>query len=111
MPRPAIDGDELQKLAVPPDQKVRRNPHTLQIGKIGMRRVVKAIGEQGNNLVATKNAWRQGDVVYHDQLGEHTGWPLIAVRRGHAARHRQPPTLKSPMLCRLVHRCILPQPR
>jgi hypothetical protein len=72
-------GNELDQLAIAPDQEVRRNTQALYLTKVGMSRRVELVGEQGDNSGSTELAWRQADGVDDDQPHRFPQWSLVTI--------------------------------
>lgn len=88
MPRPVVARDELDQLAVAPDEEMRRDLQGADSGEVGMARRVQPVGEEVKDVVAAELARRQADGMDHDQPGRFAGRPGIEVRRRLAPRRR-----------------------
>ena len=67
MPGASLARDELDQLAIAPDQEVRRNAQAADASEIGMGVRVEAIGEQPDDVVAAKLFRWQADGMDDDQ--------------------------------------------
>jgi hypothetical protein len=90
MPGTAGTRDELNQLAVAPDQEVCRNAQALQLAEVRMGRGIKAIGEEVDYSAAAELIRRQTNGVDDYQPDGFALGPLIAVWRWHPSCRGQP---------------------
>jgi hypothetical protein len=67
VPCTVMGGDELQQLAVASNQKVRGNPQPSELRKIRVSVAIEPIREKILDVLPTKLAGRQADVMHHQQ--------------------------------------------
>ncbi len=61
VPGTLVDADELNQLAIPPDEKVRRHFGAANLVEVGVRVPVERVGEESLDFVAAVDARRQAD--------------------------------------------------
>jgi hypothetical protein len=67
VPGTVMGGDELQQLAVASNQKVCGNPKPSELRKVRVSVAIEPIREKILDVVPTKLAGRQADVMHHQQ--------------------------------------------
>lgn len=72
---------ELDQLAVPAYQKMRRNTHTGYSTIVRMRPGIETIREKFCNCLTTKTAWRQTDAMNDKQIDIASTWARVAIWR------------------------------
>src|SRR5262249_3634922 len=90
MPCAVVDGDELQQLAVAPDDEVGRDLEAADRLEVRMRRPVERVREEPLDRVATVFAGWQADAVQHDEIDRRGLRAWAEVRRRHASRATPP---------------------
>src|SRR6185436_39142 len=81
VPGAPLHGDELDQLAVPTHQEMRRHAQVLQLAEGRMRSRVEPVGEQFLDRVAAEFPGRQADRMHHEERRLGTGGTIVAVRR------------------------------
>lgn len=94
MPRPLEDRNELDQLAITPDEEVRRNLESADGGIVGMGGGIKPIGEQVFDGVSPELPGRQADGMDHDQARRHAGRTLVLIGRDDLTRLGQPARIR-----------------
>src|SRR5690606_28889022 len=89
MPGAIVAGHELDQLAAPPDEQVRRDTYPLELGERRMGPHVEAIAEECLDRAKAEAARRQADEM-DDHGVDRRGGPAVVVRRRTAARPREP---------------------
>lgn len=80
VPCPIVDRDELQHLAIAPDEKMGGNPQPTQMVEIRMGIVIKSICEEVFNKCTAKLPGRQADIVDYEQINPGARRPRIEIR-------------------------------
>ena len=82
-------GNELNELAVAPNQKMGGNPQTSNLVEIGVGGTIETVGKQRLDRIPTKSARWQTDAVNDHQIDGTSGRAGITVGRRDLARSRQ----------------------
>src|SRR3954470_5983995 len=80
VPGTALDRDELDELAVPADEEVRRHPHAGDLAEILMRLRIEPVGEQALDRLAAEFTRRQADAMHDQQRYFAAPGPRVLVR-------------------------------
>ena len=85
MPGAAAAWNKLNNPAIPPKQKMGRDPNVFQLRIIGMFAAIQLIRKKLHDTRPAKFIWRQAYIVYHQQFNLCSPRSLITIRRYYLA--------------------------
>ena len=79
MPGTPVTRHKLDQLPIATDEKMSRNPESFEGSIRGIILQFNAISEQTEHIIPAKLAWRQTDVVNHQQINGSAFRPGVLV--------------------------------
>ena len=107
MPSSIKAADELPKIAIASDEKVRRHLRTFDRFEVRVRAPIQLVGEELLNLISTKLTWRKANGVQNKQIDPGTLRSWTEVGRCHVRCKAVPTPQPKRVKCvgvRVVHR-------